>query len=85
MMRKAILRNKKTGETRVLPFVHETRKAIGVGSEVDPMWIPLSQVTSRNMMYLSEEERKMLADLGETVRSCYLYEVEDWIWRVKDL
>ena len=84
-MKVAILRNKKTGETRKMPLVHETRKALGVGNEVDPTWIPLSQAKSRNMMCLTVEEKAMLETLGENVHSCNLYEVEGWIWKVKGL
>ena len=84
-MKTAILRNRETGKTRSLPYILETRKAVAVGDEKNPIWIPLSQAMSRNMMHLSQEEREMVKSLGLTVGTSYLYEVKDWIWAAKNL
>jgi len=85
MEKKIILRNMETGVTVKLPFLHETRRALGVGDQEDPIWLPKSQLRSHNMMYLSEEDREMIKDLGETVHSCYLYGVPMWLWRAKSI
>ena len=77
--------NKQTNQKVIANLTAETAKAVQVAFNTFQTWLPKSQGSFQNMMYLDKETKKYLDQNNLSVHSISIFKVENWIWETKVL
>jgi len=83
--KKIILQNKQTNQKIIANLTAETNKAIQVTFTAHQTWLPKSQGSFQNMMYLDKETKEYLAQNNLTVHDTTIFKIENWIWETTAL
>ena len=84
MTKKIILINEETQETVTVPFLHETRKALGFRTDEENVWIPRSQGYQINLMTKKANDI-IVAQKIEFEQVYTIMVLNNWIWNLKQI